>query len=283
MSKIAVVTDTGADLTPSQQAEHGITVVPLVVTFGTESYLDNQITVEQFWMRVRQGPHHPMTSQPPPGLFEQAFRDLIAQGNHVLCLCITSKHSGTLNSAHTAAQSFPGQVTVFDTLSLSLAQGYQAITAAGMARQGHSLEHIVETLESIRARTHFIIALDTIESLRRGGRADQIIPILERVCRVLNIKPLVEIADGQLKLAGAARSREKSRRQIIDELAKFAPAEAVMVAHTRLPQEAPEFARALADRLSFPVEQVAIAETGAILASHAGPGVIAAAVVQRAA
>jgi len=283
MSNIAVVTDTGADLSPAQQAQHGITVVPLVVTFGSETFMDDQLPIDEYWRKVREGPAHPQTSQPPTGLYEKAFASLIAQGYHVLCLAITSKHSGTLNSAFAAAQSFPGQVTVFDTLSLSQAQAYQVIRAAQMAREGRSLDDILAQLESLRERTRFCIALDTIESLRRGGRADQIIPVLERVCRVLNIKPLLQISDGQLKLLGAARSHEKSHQQIIAELAKYAPAEHVVVAHTRLASEAPRFAQALAERLQFPLDQVIVVETGAILSSHAGPGVMAAGVIQRAA
>jgi DegV family protein with EDD domain len=281
MSKIAIVTDTGADLTPAQQAHYDITVIPLVVRFGSETYLDNELPLDRFWDKVRQGPPFPATSQPPTGLYEEAFRSLIAQGNHVLCLCITSKHSGTINSAYAAAQSFPGQVTVFDTLSLTLAQAYQAITASQMAADGRSLEEILAMVESIRARTHFGIALDTIEYLRRGGRADQIMPVLERVCRMLNIKPLLAVIDGQLKLLSAARSREKSWSHIVQELSKYVPAEAVIVAHTRLAAEAPGFAHTLGEQLNFPVEQIPIAETGAILSSHAGPGVMAAAVIQR--
>jgi len=282
MPKLAVVTDTGADLTPAQQAQYGITVVPLIVRFGNQTYWDNQLSLDEFWAKVHQGPPHPGTSQPPAGLYEEAFRSLIAQGNHVLCLAITSKHSGTLNSAYAAAQNFPGQVTVFDTLSLSLAQAYQAITASQMAAQGHSLEEILTRLESIRSRTHFCIALDTIEYLRRGGRADQVMPLLERVVRVLNIKPLIGIVDGQIKPIGAARSREKAWQHIVQELSKRLPAEAVIIAHTRLGAEAPEFARRLSEGLNFPLEQIPIAETGAILSCHAGPGVMAAAVVQRA-
>jgi DegV family protein with EDD domain len=281
MPKIAIVTDTGADLTPAQQAQYGITVVPLVLRFGTETYFDNQVALDEFWAKARHGPPFPATSQPPTGLYEEAFRSLIAKGSQVLCLCITSKHSGTVNSAYAAAQSFPGQVTVFDTLSLTLAQAYQAITASQMAAQGHGLDEILARLEGIRARTHFGIALDTIEYLRRGGRADQVMPVLERVCRVLNIKPLLGVVDGQLKLLSAARSREKSWQHIIHELSKHVPAEAVFVAHTRLTAEAPGFARTLAEQLHFPLEQIPIAETGAILSSHAGPGVMAAAVVQR--
>jgi DegV family protein with EDD domain len=279
MTQIAIVTDTAADLSRAQQAELGIQVVPLVVRFGTETYQDTELSLDQFWAKVQAG-SHPATSQPPVGLYEEVFRRLVDQGNHVLCLCITSKHSGALNSAWTASQSFPGQVTVFDTLSLSLAQAYQAITAARLAREGQTVEQIIQRLEGIRARSHFVIALDTIESLRRGGRASQIIPVLERVVRVLSIKPLIEVRDGQLKLLGAARSRDKAHRQIINELARHTPVEAAMVAHTRSADLAPAIAASLAERVNVPLESVSIVETGAILSSHAGPGVMAAGVVQ---
>ncbi|HNR96729.1 MAG TPA: DegV family protein [Anaerolineae bacterium] len=279
MSKIAIVTDTGTDLTPQQTAELGIHVVPLMVTFGTKTFPSSDLSIEDYWARVKAG-GRPGTSQPPTGLYEQVYRQLVEAGQQVLCLAITSKHSGTFNSAWLAAQNFPGQVTVFDTLSLALAQAYQATTAARMAREGASMEAILQRLESIRARTHFVIALDTIESLRRGGRADQIIPVLERVVKVLSIKPLLEVRDGQLKLLAAARSREKSHRLIIDELAKHTPVEAAVVCHTRSADIAPAFAAALAARLGVPVESIPIAETGAILASHAGPGVMAAGVIQ---
>lgn len=279
MSKIAIVTDSDADLTPAQAAEQGIEVVPLTVTFGRETCRDSDLPLEDYWARVKAG-DRPATSQPPTGLYEQVFGRLIEAGNQVLCLAITSKHSGTFNSAWAAGQHFPGQVTVFDTMGLSLAHGYQVTTAARMAREGIGMDAILKRLESIRSRTHFAIALDTIDSLRRGGRADQLITVLERVVKVLSIKPLLEMRDGQLKLLGAARSRVKSHRQIIDELAKHTPVEAAMVCHTRCGDIAAAFAEALAARIGLPVESIPIVETGVILATHAGPGVMAAGVVQ---
>ena len=283
MPKIAIVTDSGCDLPKALQEQHGIHVVPLVVRFGTEVYLDGPLTLDEFWNKVQRGPSHPETSQPSSGMFEEAFAPLVGQGYRVLCPVITSKHSGTFNSAYAASLSFPGQVAVFDTLSLSLGQGYQAIAAAQAAADGNSLEEIIALLESIRARTHLFIGLDTIEYLRRGGRADQIIPVLERVVRVLKIKPLLELADGQLKLLGAARSHEKSRQRIQEEVIRYGPAEMLIAAHTRCADEVSVFAQALAERLDFPFEQVMIAEAGPALSSHAGPGVMAAAIVQRAA
>jgi DegV family protein with EDD domain len=282
MPEIAVVTDTACDLPKPTRDKYGIQTVPLVVRFGTDECLDTELTVDEFWRRAHQAPPYPGTSQPSAGMFEEAFAPLVEQGAHVLCLTITSRHSGTFNSAYVASQRFPGQVTVFDTLSLSLGQGYQAIAAAQAAADGHSLEEIVAQLESIRARTRFLIALDTIEYLRRGGRADQVMPILERVVRFLNIKPVLDVVDGHLSLLGASRSRAKAMQRMQEELAKHAPAEMVVVIYTQPSSEAPEFAQTLAEHLDFPLDQIMIAETGPVLSCQGGPGIIAAAVVQRA-
>jgi len=282
MPKIAVVTDSGCDLSQAQQVKYGINVVPLVVRFGTDVYLDGQLSLDEYWTKVQEGTAHPETSQPSSGMFEEAFRPWIEKGYHVLCLTITSKHSGTFNSAYAASQSFPGQVTVFDTLSLSLGQGYQAMVAAQASAEGRSLKEIITQLESIRARTRLFILLDTIEYLRRGGRADQIIPILERVVRVLNVKPVIELADGQLKFVAVERSHDKGVQRIRQEILKRGPAEALISVHTRCSDEAHELARTLAESLNFPVERTLIGEAGPVLSSHAGPGVVAAAIVTKA-
>ncbi|MBM4431074.1 MAG: DegV family protein [Chloroflexi bacterium] len=280
MSKIAIVSDSACDLPPAVCEQYGIISVPLVLRFGNEEYLENQVTREEFWKRALYPPPYPQTSQVSTGMFEQAFAQQIEAGKHVICLTVTSKHSGTLNSAFAAAQRFPDKVTIFDTLSLSLSQGYQAIRAAEAAAQGHTVEEVMVMLESIRARTQLVIALDTIEYLRRGGRADQVMPVLERVVRVLSIKPLLRVVDGQLTLQGAARSREKCKKTIREELSRNLPAEMLIVLHTRLPDEASQFADTLAEAFGFPREKVMVGEAGPVLSSHAGPGVLAAAVIQ---
>lgn len=282
MSEIAIITDSACDLPKSIRDRYGIQTVPLVVRFGTEQYLDTELTLEEFWDKAHQAPPYPGTSQPSVGMFEQAFAPLVEQGKHILCLTITSKHSGTFNSASVASQRFPGQVTVFDTLSLSLAQGYQAIAAAQAAAEGRSVEEIVALLENIRARTYLYIGLDTIEYLRRGGRADAVMPVLERVVRVLSIKPILQVVDGQLTLLAATRSRAKSMQRMQQEIAKHAPAEMLIVIYTRPSTEASDFAQSLAEHLDFPLDQIMVAETGPVLSCQGGPGIIAAAIVQQA-
>ncbi len=281
MNRVAIVTDSASDLSPQLQQQHGITVVPLIVRFGHETFLDGQMSLDDFWAKVHGGSAHPETSQPSVGSYEEAYRTLIEQGYDVLSMAVTSKHSGTYNSAYAAAQAFPGQVAVFDTLSLSNVQGYQAIAAARLAREGRSLQDIVTVLEGIRARTCVFIQLDTIEFLRRGGRASQTMPALEKLVRFLSIKPLLSMPDGQLKPFGATRSLEKGMARIMEEIGKRMPAEQLIVLHTRLPEEADKFAQRLADQFGFATTDILITEAGPVLSSHAGPGVIAGAVVSR--
>lgn len=171
---------------------------------------------------------------------------------------------------------------MFDTLSLSLCQGYQAVAAARAAAAGLSVDEVIALLESIRARTHLYGCLDTVEYARRGGRVDALIPVLERVARVLSIKPILHVVDGELKLLGAARSLAKGVRRIRQEVARRGPVEALFVIHTRQADAAKRVAQALAKQEGLAFEDVLIAEAGPALASHGGPGVLAAGMVERA-
>lgn len=281
MSQVAIVTDSACDLRPELQEKYGITVVPLVIRFGQEVFLYGQITLDEYWDKVAEGTHPPETSQPSVGQFEEAFAPLVEKGYHVLCLTVTSKHSGTFNSAYAASQSFSGKVTVFDTLAISLAHGWQVIAAAEAAAAGRSVEDILVMLESIRARTHMVICLDTIEFIRRGGRADRLIPALDRMTRVFKIKVLLHVVEGELKPMGVARSRAKSVRRMRDDIARHGPADKLIVAHTRLPGEVVTLAESLAEQEGFPVDDMLIGEVGPALSSHAGPYALAAAIVQR--
>ena len=282
MSDIAIVTDRGADLTPEQQREYGVTVVPLIVRFGEEVILDDgSLSADDFWRRVERDASPPETSQPSAGMFEKAFAPLVAAGRHVLCPLITGKMSGTCNAAHAAAQRFPGQITVFDTRSLSLGQAFQVLAAARAARQGLSLDAIIQMLEGMRARSHMMIALDTVEFLKRGGRAGKIMPILDRVVKALNIKPLLRVADGELQVMGAARSMAKAVRKITEEFAALAPAQMLAVAHTRRADDAAALAETLALEVGLVPSATLIVEAGPALSAHAGPGTMAAAMIQR--
>jgi DegV family protein with EDD domain len=270
---VRVVTDSSCDLPQQMLDEFEIQVVPLTVHFGEQIYHDGDMTLEEFWQRAA-GPEHPKTSQPAVGLFDQVFERLVAQGKQVLCVTITSQHSGTINSANTAAERFGGAVEVFDSLSLSVGLGLQALVAAQAARAGRSIQDIVTLLEGLRARMRLTIVLDTLENLRRGGRADGFIAVADRMTRALNIKVIINLVEGQLRLVSAARSFKSGVQRVFSLVERMGPLEHLAVVHTRSQEMAEKTADQLAELIGFPRERIWVRETGTVLACHAGPGVV---------
>ncbi len=274
MCALRIVVDDGCEVPAEFVARHHMVVVPLVVRFGDEVHDDGTMTLDEFWHKAVTVAH-PQTSQPSVGTFERAFRPLVEGGDEVLCIAITSKHSGTYNSAWAAAQSFPGKVTVFDSLYVCWGSAWLAIKAAEMADAGEPLEKIVKRLEVLRANMQFPILLNTIEWIRKGGRADRVIPMLEKVLRVFDIKPIITFIDGELKIVSTVRSYERGMARIADLMAAKGPYQDLAVFHTRQPDVVMALADRLADRLNFPREQIQISEVGPVIASHAGPRAVA--------
>lgn len=282
MTEVRVVTDSGADLADDVMAQLGITVIPLLVRFGDQVYAPGQLSTDAFWEKVSEGLHHPGTSQPPIGIFEETFARLVEAGHSVLCLTVTGKHSGTFSTATAAARRFEDKVKVIDSLSLSLGQGFQVLVAARAAMQGLSLDQVTQVVERVRERTRVFILLNTIEYIRRGGRAAALLPILNRITQVLRIKPILNIVDGHLNLHSLARSYKRGLVQIKEEIAHLKPVESLAVVHTRSIDVARKVAHDLAEKLDFPLENILVTETGPLLSVHGGPQVVGVAAVQQA-
>ena len=215
------------------------------------------------------------------GAFEEVFARLVEAGHSVLCLTITGKHSGTFSTAWAAARRFGAKVKVMDSLSLSLGQGFQVLAAARAAMQGLRLDEVAKVAERVRERTRLFILLNTIEYIRRGGRAAALLPMLNRVTRVLKIKPILNIVDGRLGLHRLARSYERGLYRIKQEIARLKPVENLAIVHTRNTNAAKKLARALAEKLDFPLKDTLVTETGPLLSVHGGPGVVGVAAVQQ--
>jgi len=230
------------------------------------------LPVAEFWEKAAEQP--PQTSQPSVGVFEETFERFVAQGKRALCLTVTGKHSGTFNAARLAAQRFGEAVQVFDSLSISLGTGLQALQAAQAALAGCSMQEILSQLDDLRARMQLTIILDTLENLRRGGRADAFITAVDRMARVLNIKPIIDVVDGQLRLLGAARSFHGGMKRVLRRVERLRALEYLAVAHARVPEIAAEMADLLAERTGFPREHILVGEIGAALASHGGAGAL---------
>ncbi|MGA9349777.1 MAG: DegV family protein [Anaerolineae bacterium] len=280
---LKVVTDSSCDLPQEVLEELGIVVVPLVVRVGNEEFLETDLSIDEYWTKVeaaRAQGLFPQTSQPSVGAFESVFASLVGEGNEVVCVTVTSHHSGTFNSAWAAAQRFGEAVGVVDSWQTSLALGFQARAAAQAAREGASLSEVVALVREMRAQAHLLAVLDTMDYIRMGGRADALIPILSRVMRFLKIKPIIGFVEGELKLLGQARTFHAAVAQIEQRMMELQPFEHLGVVHTRRPDDAQVWADYLRESMRFQ-GQIWVTETGAALSSHAGPGVVAAIGVEK--
>ncbi|MGD8966645.1 MAG: DegV family protein [Anaerolineae bacterium] len=270
---IRIVTDSSCDLPQEVLARLRIEVVPLLVHFGDEAFWDGELPPEAFWEKAA-GPHFPQTSQPPVGVFEENFERLLEGGRKVLCLTLTGVHSGTFNSACLAAQRFGEAVRVFDSQSLSLGLGLQVVEAARAAEAGRSMQEILTLLQGLRSRVHLTVVLDTLESIRRGGRADAFIAVADRMTQLLNIKAIINFVEGRVQLLSAARSFQGGLGRVLNLVDQFGPLEHLAVVHARHLDKAEQMVNRLAGRTGFTRERIWLRETGAVLASHAGAGAV---------
>jgi DegV family protein with EDD domain len=270
---VRIVVDAGCDLAPSRAEELSVVMVPLIVRFGEETFTDAELSRDAFWERAA-GPVHPQTSQPSVGAFEQAFAPLVEDGAAVLCITITGRHSGTYNSAWAAAQRFSGRVLLWDSQAISAGIAIQVLEAAALAREGRPLWEVVERVATIRRARGMTVLLNTVEYIRRGGRLDGAITVLEGLVRFLNIRPLLRLVKGELRVLGAARSYRRGLARLRSEALAAQPLSYLGMAHTRRPEVAAHLAEEIAQAAGLAADRVLLVEAGPALASHAGPGAI---------
>lgn len=273
-SPIAIVTDSSCDL-PMQLIERlNIVVVPLVVQLGTETFLDGDLSAEAFWSKIDRPRRSPKTSQPSAGVFEKVFERLVAKGQQVLCLTLTGRHTGTVAAARLAAERFGEEVRVFDSQSLSLGLGFQVLEAARARQMRCSMQEILDLLRDVRPRVHTLVLLDTLENVRRGGRADAFIAAARQMSRWLDVKPIVNMVAGEVRLVGMARSLGRGIARITSMAGELGALDYLGVMHARNADVAEQLAQQLARRLAFPFEEILVGETGTVVASHAGAGAV---------
>jgi DegV family protein with EDD domain len=280
MSSVRIVADSGCDLPASLVEQYAITIVPVFVRFGEEMISSDKLTNDEFWQRAQTSAQSPGTSSPAPGTFYKVFQKLVAAGHDVVCLTLPGKHSGTYNAAWLAAQDFGEKVRVIDTGSFSLGMGLQVLVAAKEAVAGKSAELIEKTIISAREKTSIIFVLDTLEWVRRGGRLDRIIPVVDKVARTLKVKPVLEMNNGEFKLVAIARSTKSALERLEYEVRERLPVAGLAAAYTRGCEAAAELADRIAALSGMHVAEVITVEAGPAFAAHAGPNAIGAAIIR---
>lgn len=281
MARIGVVTDSGADLYEPMAHMYSIHEVPATVRVGEAVFLDGEITPAEFWNAVHPNAMRPCVSPPSDLAFYRAFASLLQKSDHVVCLTSSDKLAGAYRSALKASLHFHGEVTVFDTYALSLAQAYQVIAAAEAIAQAQPLPDVIRLLRSIRARTHAYICPDTTEYLRTGGPLDRTLRTIEPILRRLRMRLLLNVKGGELAILGTSFSQAHAVWRMRREIIRRGPPEMLTIVHTQRPTEAQALAQRLAETFRFSQEEVLITDAGPVFSCLFGPGAIASSIVQR--
>ena len=203
---IRLIVDSTADLTP--QVRERVVVVPLTVHFGEEEFVDGiDLTGAEFYEKLAVSPVLPTTSQASPYAFSAAFGQAVADGEEVIAITVSSRLSGTYQSAVIAAEDYPGSVHVVDSRNIALGSAILTEYALGLVEEGRSAEEIVSLLEAARERIRLMAVVDTLEYLQRGGRLSKTAAIAGGL---LSIKPVIALVDGEIKVIAKGRGNKQA-------------------------------------------------------------------------
>ena len=272
MARFAVVTDSTADIPPALAAERGIDVVPLVVTIGGETFTDGDLTQEQFFQRMNAAPELPTTSQPSVGAFVEAYERALARAEEVIAVTISSKLSGTYQSAAQAAEQFAGKVHVFDSFNLSWGLAWQVLDAASSAAADLESAAALARLERLRERVRILVLLDSLENLAKGGRIGRVSAFLGGM---LNLKVSLTVdSDGSFTPVARSRGDKAASKHILDWVAEHmgkARSGHFAVMHAMAEERAYVLRQALEER--YEALEMFVVPTGSVIASHTGTGI----------
>lgn len=272
MSSIRIVTDSACDLEEAVTEQWGITVVPLIITFGDTPLVDRaELAPQDFYERMAAAAELPTTAAPSPGNFEEVFRSLAAEGAEgILCVNLSYELSATGQSARTAADAVADLVEVrcVDSRSLTSGLGSVVLEAAQAAEAGTGLDEIAAMCEDLAERTRMFGAIDTMENLRKGGRVGG---AKAMVGTMLSIKPIVDVSTGRVEEAARTRTRRRSFIWLRDRVLADEPVTHLCVGHGNA-ADVDDFLELLGEAVD--VDRIRTGWIGPVIGTHAGQGVL---------
>jgi len=279
MNKVAIVTDSTGNIPPELMAGLNIHIVPLMVVWGDQSYRDGiDITPTEFYQKLETTKTIPSTSQPSPAAFEQKFNELIEQGYDVLCVVISSKLSGTVDSALQAkSHCKKGNIEVVDSLITAMSLGFLVLLAARAASEGASLEECKQLMEVSVPRAGAYFVVPTLEYLHRGGRIGSAAAFIGNA---FDLKPVLWMNHGRIDALERVRTFRKSLDRVVALVEKTIGKDHkvhLSVVHANAPEEA----AALLERqkaLFSPsdIRSAVTPDLSPVIGTHTGPGTLGA-------
>lgn len=273
---IKVVTDSTAYLPEEVVQEYDIRVVPLYVHFGEEAFREGvDLSVEEFYSRLKAAPQLPTTSQPSAGEFLEVFQELTGDGHEVIVLTISSKISGTWNSARAAKEMLPdAPISVIDSLSTAVGLELMVDAAIQGAAAGATRQEIVDQVEQIREKIRLFFVVDTLEYLAKGGRIGNARAFLGTV---LKVKPILVLHDGAIEPLEQVRTKRKAVARILELVGECigdgGSHARVALTHALAPEETKALGQEIHSRLAC--AEPSMSDLGPVIGTHTGPGAIA--------
>ncbi|NSL51775.1 DegV family protein [Calidifontibacillus erzurumensis] len=273
--KIAIVTDSTAYIPKNVREQLEIEMIPLNVIFGTESYQEEiELTIEEFYEKVRHSTELPKTSQPAIGLFEQTYRKLKDKGYEaVISIHLSSGISGTYQASRTAADMVEG-ITVYsyDSEISCMAQGFYVIEAAQMAKQGKKVFEILARLDEIKNSMVAYFMVDDLSHLQRGGRLSGAQALIGSL---LQVKPILHFENTKIVPFEKIRTQKKALKRILelfDEDANTGVPIVASVIHANRPETAEQIKNQIQE--NYPNVEISISYFGPVIGTHLGEGAL---------
>ena len=277
--KLGIVTDSTCDIPQFLVEQHELEVIPCILAIDGKEYVDGKdITREEFYKRLPSLQTQPTTAAPSIGDFASRYDSLFRRGfDHVLSIHAAGALTSILDIARQAASDFPDRVTCVDSTSLSLGLGFQVLAAAEAAELG--LKAALEAVESTRRRLQVFAALDTMEYLKRSGRVPVTVAMLGSL---LNIKPLIELTNAEVKAIGAVRTTSQATERLFKRLLDRGSLESLAILHSNAEARARGFLNEIMQGASQSVPRdILMVNVTTVIGTHVGPNGLGFAAVRK--
>ena len=276
MSKIGIITDSTCDLPKDLIEKHDITSIPLSVIFKEETFLDDgkEITIEEFYKKLRSADKLPTTTQPTPGDFIDLYKKMLKEYDSLISIHISKKMSGTINSAEMAKQQMPdADITIIDSEYVHMPLGFLALEAAKSAKKGGSVDDILEAVSNMKSKVKELFVPSTLEYLRKGGRIGKARGL---IASLLDIKPILAIHDGEVSQFKTTRRWKQAKTELINSMEALITEPGNLIVSVG-DSDAEEDGLEMMNRIKekFNPKNIFRVDVGTVVGTHLGPGGIA--------
>lgn len=273
---IKIVTDSTSYIPKQYIDEYGISVVSLNVILNGDSYREVELSNETFYEKMKQAKEIPTSSQPAPGEISDIFKRIISSGDSILGIFLSSDMSGTVSSANLVKdmilEEYPeGRIEIIDSRTNCMQLGYVVLEAAKAAKEGKSMEEVIDIASKVINSSRFIFTPETLEYLKKGGRIGGAAALLGNI---LQIKPILTVKDGKTTVLTKVRTKKKAIDSIINILEEDMSSRelrGITVHHINCYNEGVLLANKIQEKLGIDVN---IESIGPVIGLHVGPGSI---------